>query len=103
MLQFKKIEASGLVPRGGRGPWGRGDAQRARPGKGQVSGHQRGLGPGVQGGLFVAFHGSWNRAPLPQGGYNVVFQPMKDGKAVNTEFETIPDVKDPWKELNPPK
>jgi glucose/arabinose dehydrogenase len=34
-----------------------------------------------QGGLFVAFHGSWNRAPLPQGGYNVVFQPMKDGKA----------------------
>jgi branched-chain amino acid transport system substrate-binding protein len=27
----------------------------------------------------------------------------KDGKIVNTEFETIPDVKDPWKELNPPK
>lgn len=34
-----------------------------------------------QGGVFVAFHGSWNRAPLPQGGYNVVFQPLKDGKA----------------------
>ena len=34
-----------------------------------------------QGGAFVAFHGSWNRAPLPQGGYNIVFQPMKDGKA----------------------
>ncbi len=33
-----------------------------------------------QGGLFVAFHGSWNRAPAPQGGYAVVFQPMKDGK-----------------------
>ena len=33
-----------------------------------------------QGGMLVAFHGSWNRAPLPQGGYNVVFQPMKDGK-----------------------
>lgn len=32
-------------------------------------------------GLFIAFHGSWNRAPGPQGGYNVVFQPMKDGKA----------------------
>jgi branched-chain amino acid transport system substrate-binding protein len=28
---------------------------------------------------------------------------IKDGKLVNTEFETIPDVKDPWKELNPPK
>jgi glucose/arabinose dehydrogenase/mono/diheme cytochrome c family protein len=32
-------------------------------------------------GLFIAFHGSWNRAPLPQGGYNVVYQPMADGKA----------------------
>ena len=28
---------------------------------------------------------------------------MKDGKLVNTELVTIPDVKDPWKELNPPK
>ncbi|HZV20069.1 MAG TPA: ABC transporter substrate-binding protein [Hyphomicrobiales bacterium] len=28
---------------------------------------------------------------------------MKDGKLANIEFETIPDVKDPWKELNPPK
>ena len=33
-----------------------------------------------RGGAFVAFHGSWNRAPAPQGGYNVVFQPLKDGK-----------------------
>jgi glucose/arabinose dehydrogenase len=32
-------------------------------------------------GLFVAFHGSWNRAPYPQGGYNVVFQPMNGEKA----------------------
>jgi glucose/arabinose dehydrogenase/cytochrome c5 len=32
-------------------------------------------------GAFIAFHGSWNRAPLPQAGYNIVFQPMKDGKA----------------------
>lgn len=32
-------------------------------------------------GAFIAFHGSWNRAPGPQGGYNVVFQPMADGKA----------------------
>jgi glucose/arabinose dehydrogenase/cytochrome c5 len=32
-------------------------------------------------GAFVAFHGSWNRAPAPQGGYNVVFQPMRDGEA----------------------
>jgi glucose/arabinose dehydrogenase/mono/diheme cytochrome c family protein len=32
-------------------------------------------------GALIAFHGSWNRAPEPQGGYNVVFQPLKDGKA----------------------
>jgi len=32
-------------------------------------------------GAFIAFHGSWNRAPLPQGGYNVVFQPMAGAKA----------------------
>lgn len=34
-----------------------------------------------RGGLFIAFHGSWNRAPGPQQGFNVVFQPMRDGKA----------------------
>jgi glucose/arabinose dehydrogenase/mono/diheme cytochrome c family protein len=33
-----------------------------------------------RGGFFIAFHGSWNRAPFPQGGYNVVFQPVADGK-----------------------
>jgi mono/diheme cytochrome c family protein len=33
-------------------------------------------------GAFIAFHGSWNRAPLPQGGYNVVFQPLAHGRAV---------------------
>jgi glucose/arabinose dehydrogenase/mono/diheme cytochrome c family protein len=33
-----------------------------------------------RGGAFIAFHGSWNRAPSPQGGYNVVFQPLADGK-----------------------
>jgi glucose/arabinose dehydrogenase len=32
-------------------------------------------------GAFVAFHGSWNRAPLPQQGFNVVFQPLKNGRA----------------------
>lgn len=37
--------------------------------------------PAYRGGAFIAFHGSWNRAPLPQGGYNVVFQPLADGKA----------------------
>ena len=31
-------------------------------------------------GAFVAFHGSWNRAPQPQAGYFVVFVPMKNGQ-----------------------
>ena len=31
-------------------------------------------------GAFIAFHGSWNRAPEPQDGYNVVFQPFAGGK-----------------------
>lgn len=32
-------------------------------------------------GAFIAFHGSWNRAPLEQQGYKVVFVPFgKDGK-----------------------
>lgn len=33
------------------------------------------------GGAFLAFHGSWNRAPFPQQGYDVVFQRLADGKA----------------------
>jgi glucose/arabinose dehydrogenase len=32
-------------------------------------------------GIFIAFHGSWDRAPYAQGGYNIVFQPLADGKA----------------------
>jgi glucose/arabinose dehydrogenase/mono/diheme cytochrome c family protein len=32
-------------------------------------------------GMFIAFHGSWNRAPYPQGGYNVVFQPFSGDHA----------------------
>jgi glucose/arabinose dehydrogenase/mono/diheme cytochrome c family protein len=32
-------------------------------------------------GVFIAFHGSWDRAPYPQGGYNVVFQPLSGDHA----------------------
>ncbi|MFZ0837139.1 MAG: ABC transporter substrate-binding protein [Xanthobacteraceae bacterium] len=28
---------------------------------------------------------------------------LKNGKLANVEFDTIANVKDPWKELNPPK
>jgi glucose/arabinose dehydrogenase len=41
-------------------------------------------------GVFIAFHGSWNRSPEPQAGYRVVFQPMKKGKA-SGEWETFAD------------
>jgi glucose/arabinose dehydrogenase len=42
------------------------------------------LGTKYDGGLFVAFHGSWNRAPLPQAGYRVVFVPFANGHAAGT-------------------
>jgi glucose/arabinose dehydrogenase len=32
-----------------------------------------------RGGVFIAWHGSWNRAPMPQDGYRVTFQPFADG------------------------
>lgn len=28
-------------------------------------------------GAFIAFHGSWNRAPLPQKGFNIVYVPFR--------------------------
>jgi glucose/arabinose dehydrogenase len=39
-------------------------------------------------GAFIAFHGSWNRAPEPQEGYRVVFQPLSNG-AVSGNYETF--------------
>jgi glucose/arabinose dehydrogenase len=41
-------------------------------------------------GVFIAFHGSWNRAPDPQAGYRVVFQPMSNGQA-SGDYETFAD------------
>jgi glucose/arabinose dehydrogenase len=43
-----------------------------------------------RGGAFIAFHGSWNRAPEPQAGYKVVFQPMPNGKP-SKDFEVFAD------------
>ncbi|MGH8428301.1 MAG: PQQ-dependent sugar dehydrogenase [Gammaproteobacteria bacterium] len=39
---------------------------------------------------FVAFHGSWNRAPLPQQGFVVAFVPFRNGKPAGKwkEFAT---------------
>jgi glucose/arabinose dehydrogenase len=46
------------------------------------------FGEKYKNGLFVAFHGSWNRAPEPQAGYRVVFAPFSDGRATG-EYETF--------------
>ncbi|HKW63068.1 MAG TPA: c-type cytochrome [Candidatus Acidoferrum sp.] len=59
-----------------------------------------------RGGLFIAFHGSWNRAPYAQGGYNVVYQPL-DGDHGSGQCEIFADgfagpVKSPGKALYRP-
>jgi glucose/arabinose dehydrogenase len=41
-------------------------------------------------GAFIAFHGSWNRAPEPQAGYFVVFQPFANGKP-SGDYEVFAD------------
>lgn len=41
-------------------------------------------------GAFIAFHGSWNRAPLEQEGYYVVFVPFHDGMP-SGEWEVFAD------------
>ncbi|MDQ3389183.1 MAG: PQQ-dependent sugar dehydrogenase, partial [Gemmatimonadota bacterium] len=41
-----------------------------------------------RGGAFIAFHGSWNRAPLPQAGYKVVFVPF-GAEGPLGEYETF--------------
>lgn len=44
-----------------------------------------------RGGAFVTFHGSWNRAPRPQGGYQVAFVPF-DAKGMPTgNYEAFAD------------
>ena len=42
-------------------------------------------------GAFIAFHGSWNRAPLPQQGYNVVFVPMTAAGEVGGDWLVFAD------------
>ena len=42
-------------------------------------------------GAFIAFHGSWNRAPEPQGGFNVVFQPLDGAGKRAGRYEVFAD------------
>ena len=44
--------------------------------------------PQYKGGAFIAFHGSWNRAPKPQGGYLVAFVSFANGSHQG-EYETF--------------
>lgn len=46
------------------------------------------FGPAYRGGAFLAFRGSWNRAPLPQAGYRVVFIPFAGGRPTG-EYHTF--------------
>ncbi|MBA4158201.1 MAG: PQQ-dependent sugar dehydrogenase [Gemmatimonadetes bacterium] len=41
-------------------------------------------------GAFIAWHGSWNRAPMPQRGYKVSFQPMSGGSPAG-DWEVFAD------------
>jgi glucose/arabinose dehydrogenase len=43
-----------------------------------------------RGGVFIAFHGSWNRDPLPQQGYKVVYVPFRGGAPAGG-YETFAD------------
>jgi len=43
-----------------------------------------------QNGAFIAWHGSWNRAPLPQEGYKVTFTPF-EGSTPSGEYEVFAD------------
>jgi glucose/arabinose dehydrogenase len=43
-----------------------------------------------RGGVFMTSHGSWNRAPEPMAGYNILFQPLANGK-VSGNFEVFAD------------
>lgn len=52
--------------------------------------HGEALGDRYRGGAFIAFHGSWNRAPLPQQGYNVVFVPFEGGRPAG-DWEVFAD------------
>jgi glucose/arabinose dehydrogenase len=49
------------------------------------------FGPLYAGGLFITFHGSWNRAPLPQDGFRVAFAPFSEGRPTGSyrNFATL--------------
>ncbi|HMB63757.1 MAG TPA: PQQ-dependent sugar dehydrogenase [Eudoraea sp.] len=53
-------------------------------------------------GAFIAFHGSWNRAPEKQAGYLVAFVPFKNGKP-SGDWEVFADGFAGVEEINTPE
>lgn len=53
-------------------------------------------------GAFIAFHGSWNRAPEKQAGYFVVFVPFKNGKPTG-QWEVFADGFAGTKDISSPR
>jgi glucose/arabinose dehydrogenase len=50
--------------------------------------HAKAFPARYRGGAFVAFRGSWNRAPLPQEGYRIAFVPFAKGRPTG-RYETF--------------
>lgn len=76
----KKISTTGKRPLiGFPGHWAPNDLLFPSP--------RSGLPPGA----LIAFHGSWNRSPLPQQGYRVVFAPMTSSGQINGDWVTVAD------------
>ena len=44
-----------------------------------------------RGGMFIAFHGSWNRAPRAQAGYKIAFVPFNAQGLPTGDYETFAD------------
>jgi glucose/arabinose dehydrogenase len=42
-----------------------------------------------RGGVFIAWRGSWNRAPRPQAGYRVTFQPLAEGEVAGPPIDFV--------------
>ncbi len=79
----KKTSGAGQTPVAGfPGHWGPNDLLFLRRGSWPEKYHM---------GAFIAFHGSWNRAPLPQDGYNVVYQPLDADGNVTGDWEIFAD------------
>ncbi|MDH4130549.1 MAG: PQQ-dependent sugar dehydrogenase [Gemmatimonadota bacterium] len=54
-----------------------------------------------RGGVFISFHGSWNRSPLPQEGFRVVFAPFVEPGRPAGAYETFATSREGPTQLRP--